>query len=127
MLNSPYNELSVTKMYYIHFRRIIFYYLSKSNLQFKHYRLLNKKLYFKIPAGMFCCQYIALFSYRNMSIYFRDINRTMTEHFLNISDINIRFKKTGGKCVPEHMRSDVQFYGGQRTVFVNHSTHRLIG
>ena len=70
---------------------------------------------------MFCCQYIALFSYRNMSIYFRDINRTMTEHFLNISDINIRFKKTSGKCVPEHMRCDVQFYGSQRAVFVNHS------
>lgn len=40
---------------------------------------------------MFCCQNIHLFRHRNMGIYFRNIDRTVSKHFLDVADIYICF------------------------------------
>ena len=40
---------------------------------------------------MFCGQDLSLLGYRDMGIYFRNIDRTMTKHFLNITNIDISF------------------------------------
>ena len=46
----------------------------------------------KILSWMFCCKDISLFRHRDMSIYFRDCDRTMSKYFLNIPDINVCFQ-----------------------------------
>ena len=53
------------------------------------YKELHLKM--KIFPGMFVCQNVLLFRYSNMSIDFGDIYRTMSEHFLNIANVNICF------------------------------------
>ena len=63
----------------------------------------------------------------NMRIYFRDIDRTVPQHFLDITDINIRLQEAGGKCVPEHMGSDMEGNGGQGGIFVDHPPDSLVG
>ena len=55
---------------------------------------------------------IPLLRQGNMGINFRDIDRTVPQHFLNIADINIRLQKAGGKCVSKHMGCYVKGDGG---------------
>ena len=65
-------------------------------------------LQFKILPRMLGSKDIPLLRQGNMGINFRDIDRTVSQHFLNITDINIRLQKAGGKCVPEHMGCKVE-------------------
>ena len=81
------------------------------------------KLYMKIFSGMLRCQYITLFRHSDMGIYFCDVNRTVSQHFLNVADIHIRLQKACSKGVTEHMWCYVKIYGGERGIFVNHSAH----
>ena len=53
-------------------------------------------------------QYISLLPHRDMGINLCDVNRTVSEHFLNVADVYIGFQKAGGEGVAEHVRGDVQ-------------------
>lgn len=72
-------------------------------------------------------QYISLLPHRNMCINLCDVNRTVSEHFLNVADVYIGFQKAGGEGVAEHVRGDVQVNGGEGAVFVNHAANGLVG
>ena len=72
-------------------------------------------------------QNILLFRHRNMRIDFRNIDRTMSKHLLNIPDIHIRLKQAGGKSMPEHMRGNMQINRSKRSIFLNHISYRLFG
>ena len=61
---------------------------------------------------MLCSEDISLFGHGDMCVDFRDIDRTVPQHFLNIADINIRLQKAGGKCVSKHMGCYVKGDGG---------------
>ena len=81
------------------------------------------KLYMKIFSGMLRCQYITLFRHSDMGIYFCDVNRTVSQHFLNVADIHIRLQKACSKCMAEHVRRYVLVYGGESGIFVDHSAY----
>ena len=51
----------------------------------------------------------------------------MSEHFLNVADVDIGFQKAGGEGVAEHVWGDVQVNGGEGAVFVNHAANGLVG
>ena len=70
---------------------------------------------------------IPLFRHSHMCIYFSNVYRTMSQHFLDIPDIDICLQKTRGEGMPEHMRGDVLVYGGKGSVFINHPADRLVG
>ncbi len=72
-------------------------------------------------------QNILLLGHRHMRINFRHVDGAVSQHLLNIADIHVRIQQTGRKGVAEHMRRDVLLDGGQRSIFVDHSAHRLIG
>lgn len=50
----------------------------------------------------------------------------MTEHLLNVADIDVGFEEAGGECVAEHVWGDVQVDGGEGAVFVYHAAHGLV-
>lgn len=77
----------------------------------------------KILSGMFRRKNISLLSHGDMSIYFRNVNGAMSQHFLNVTDIHICLPKACSKGVTEHMRCYVLIYGGEGGIFVNHSAH----
>ena len=68
-----------------------------------------------------------LFGDCDMRIYFRDVDRAVAEHFLNVADIDICLQQTGRKGVAEHVRCDMHVNGSQRAVVVNHTTNGLVG
>lgn len=72
-------------------------------------------------------QYISLLPHCDMCINLCDVNRTVSEHFLNVADVYIGFQKAGGEGVAEHVRGDVQVNGGEGAVFVNHAANGLVG
>lgn|GEM_PF-1505925 len=72
-------------------------------------------------------QYISLLPHRDMCINLCDVNRAVSEHFLNVADVYIGFQKAGGEGMTEHVWGDVQVNGGEGAVFVNHAANGLVG
>ena len=72
-------------------------------------------------------QYISLLPNCDMCINLCDVNRAVSEHFLNVADVDIGFQEAGGEGVAEHVRGDVQVDGGEGAVFVNHAANGLVG
>ena len=70
---------------------------------------------------------IPLLCHRDMRIDFRDIDRTVPQHLLDIPYIHISLQQRSGKGMPEHVRGDVLFYAGKSGVFVYHPPDRLVG
>ena len=56
---------------------------------------------------MLSCQDTSLLCQCNVSVYFGNIDRTVSKHFLNIADIYISVQQAGGKSMSEHMWGDV--------------------
>ena len=71
-------------------------------------------------------QNIPLLRHRHMRIDFRNINRTMPQHFLNIPDVHIRLQQTCGKSMPEHMRRDMLLDGGESGILIDHPADGLV-
>lgn len=69
---------------------------------------------------------VSLLRHSDMGIDFRNVDRAVSQHFLNIADIHIRLQKTCRKGMAEHMRRYVLVYGGKRGIFVDHPAHRLV-
>lgn len=67
-----------------------------------------------------------MFGHRDMGIDFRNVDGAVSQHFLNIADIDISFQQTCGKGVPEHMRSDMQVYRCKRGILVDNTAYGLI-
>ena len=65
--------------------------------------LLQMKIFPRMLGG----QNVTLLGECDMCIDLSDIDGTVTEHFLNVADVHIRFQQAGGKGVAEHVRSDV--------------------
>lgn len=61
-----------------------------------------------------------------MGINFSNINRTMSQHLLNITNIHIGFQETGSEGVTEHVRSDMKIDCCKRYIFINHTPNCLI-
>ena len=55
-------------------------------------------------------QYISLLPHRDMGINLCDVNRTVSEHFLNVADVDIGFQKAGGEGMTEHVRAAREQY-----------------
>lgn len=72
-------------------RRLLFLY---SNIYFISWMLSGKNVFLLV------CAY--------MGINLRSGNRTVPEHLLNISYVNIFLKQQGSKRVPKHMRRYVK-------------------
>ena len=89
-------------------------------------RIAGSKLYTEVLPWVFCCQDIPLFGHCNMGIDFCNVDGAVSQHFLNIADINISFQQTGGKGVPEHMRSDMQVYCCKRGILGDDAAYGLI-
>lgn len=81
----------------------------------------------QIFTRMFGGKDIPLFRQGDMRVNLRGVDGTVSQHFLNITDVDIRFQETGGKGVTEHVGRDVQMDGSKRSVLLNHSAHGLIG
>ena len=62
-----------------------------------------------------------------MGVDFRDVDGTVTKHFLDVADIHIGFYEAGGEGVAEHMRSDVHINGCKAAVFPDGSADVLVG
>jgi hypothetical protein len=75
---------------------------------------------------MFGGEDVSLLCHRDVGIYFGDIDGTVTEHFLDVADVNIRFEQAGCKSMPEHMRCDMKVDSGKVCVFIDHSADCLI-
>lgn len=92
--------------------------------------LMLSIIFFSHPKPLprvFIPQYISLLPHRDMCINLCDVNRTVSEHFLNVADVDIGFQKAGGEGMAEHVRGDVQVNGGEGAVFVNHAANGLVG
>ena len=76
---------------------------------------------------MFPCQDRPLLCDSNVRIYFGDMDGAVTEHFLDVADVDVGFEEAGGEGVAEHVRGDVQVNGGEGAVFVNHAANGLVG
>lgn len=61
-----------------------------------------------------------------MCVYFGNSNGAVSQHFLDVSNVNIRLQKAGCEGVAEHMGRDVQIYGCHVRIPIYHSAHRLI-
>ena len=70
---------------------------------------------------------IPLLRQGNMGINFRDIDRTVPQHFLNIADINILFQQKRSERVPEHVRCDMLVQICQSGIMIDHEADRLVG
>ena len=68
-----------------------------------------------------------LFCDCDMRIYFRDVDRAVAEHFLNVADVHIGFQQAGCKGVAEHVRRDMDVDRCQSTVVVDRAADGLIG
>lgn len=64
-------------------------------------------LHHKPLSRMLCSQYIPLLVDSYMGIYFSYVYRTVTEHFLDVADIDICFKEAGCEGVAKHMRGNI--------------------
>ncbi len=81
----------------------------------------------KVPPWMFGTENVFLFCQSDMSVDLGNINRTMSKHFLYISDIHIGLQETGCKGVTEHMRRNMQINGSKSGIFLYHSAYGLVG
>lgn len=81
---------------------------------------LQKLVFLKYenPSWMFIFQNIFLLSSNNMCIYLGGIYGAVPKQLLNISHINIRIQEAGCKCVPEHMRCDMNINTGKRSILI---------
>ena len=80
----------------------------------------------KILPWMFCHKNIPLLGHGDMCVDFRNIYRTVSQHFLNVANVDVCFQQACGERVPEHMGRDVQVNGSKRSIFVNHSANGLV-
>ena len=76
---------------------------------------------------MFIPQYIPLLCRGDMCIYLGDVDGAVTEHFLDVADVNVGFEEAGREGVAEHVRCDVEVDGCEGAVFVNHAADGLVG
>ena len=76
---------------------------------------------------MLILQYIPLLCDGDVGVNLRDVDGAVTEHFLDVADVDVGLEKAGGECVAEHVRSDVEVDGGEGAVFVNHAAYGLVG
>ena len=81
----------------------------------------------KIFPRMFPRKDRPLFCDCDMRIYFRDVDRAVTEHFLNVADVHVGFQQAGGEGVAEHMRRDMDVDRSQSAVVVDRAADGLIG
>lgn len=70
---------------------------------------------------------IPLFRQSDMRVNLRGVDGTVPQHFLDITNVYVRFQKTGGESVAEHVGRDVQMNGSKRSILLNHSAHGLVG
>ena len=76
---------------------------------------------------MLILQYIPLFCRRDVGVNLCDVDGAVTEHFLDVADVDVGLEKAGGEGVAEHVRGDVEVDGGEGAVFVNHAADGLVG
>ena len=81
----------------------------------------------KIFPRMFPGKDRPLFCDCDMCIYFRDVDRAMAEHFLNVADVHVGFQQAGGEGVAEHVRRDMDVDRSQSAVVVDRAADGLIG
>lgn len=89
--------------------------------------LLLISLHPKIFPRMFPRKDRPLFCDCDMCIYFRDVDRAVAEHFLNVADVHIGFQQAGGEGVTEHVRRDMDVDRSQSAVVVDRAADGLIG
>ncbi len=65
-----------------------------------------KKLYMKILPWMFCHKNVPLLGHGDMCVDFRNIYRTVSQHFLNVADVDICFQQACGERVPIQYNKD---------------------
>ena len=76
---------------------------------------------------MFPCQDRPLLCDSNVRIYFGDMDGAVTEHFLDVADVDVGFEEACGEGMAEHVRGDMEVDGGEGAVFVNHAADGLVG
>ena len=62
-----------------------------------------------------------------MCIYLGDVDGAVTEHLLDIADVNVSFEEAGREGVAEHVWGNVEVDGCEGAVFVNHAPDGLVG
>ena len=56
-----------------------------------------------------------------------DVDGAVTEHFLDVADVDVGCEEAGGEGMAEHVRGDMEVDGGEGAVFVNHAADGLGG
>ena len=72
-------------------------------------------------------QDILLLGIGDVGIYFGGADGTVSQHFLNITNINILFQKQSGEGMAEHMWCEMQVNFGEAGIAIYHKTDRLLG
>lgn len=70
---------------------------------------------------------IPLLRQGDMRVNLRGVDGTVPQHFLDITNVDVRFQKTGGEGVAEHVGRDVHVNGSKRSILLNHSAYGLVG
>ena len=76
---------------------------------------------------MFCFKDRFLFTDTRMSVDLSGSDGAVSEHLLNIPNIDVFFKQQRSKRMSEHMRSNMPRDLSILCIFINHVTHRLLG
>lgn len=76
---------------------------------------------------MLILQYVPLLCDGDVGVNLGDVDGAVTEHFLDVADVDVGFEEAGGEGMAEHVRSDVEVDGGEGAVFVNHAADGLVG
>ena len=69
---------------------------------------------------------ISLFGHGDMRVDLCNIDRTMSQYLLDISNINIGLQQACSEGVAEHMRSDMHVNRREGCIPVDHSADSLI-
>ena len=72
-------------------------------------------------------QNVPLFGHSHMGIDFSYIDGAVSQHFLDVADVNICFQKACGEGMAEHVRGNMQTDGSKGGIFSDHSADRLVG
>lgn len=76
---------------------------------------------------VFILQDFPLFAGTDISIAFRGLNRAMPKYRLDNTDIHVLLQKGFGKCMPEHVWSNMCCGGYLSCIFIDHVPDRLVG
>lgn len=87
-------------------------------------RQLDLKM--EILPRMFRCKNIPLFGHSNMGIYLGNVYRAVPKHFLDVTDVHIRFQQACSESMAEHMRRNMHFYSRNCSVLIDHPAYRLV-